>query len=113
MRQHNAELARQGHASVGREEFEGARLYTGPMYLKYNAVLRGLQFDFARPVFEELCQGNLYTTTIHAINSCVIKLSKLTKAEKVYRGGSGGLLPECCRVENKYGVRGGVEGGFM
>ena len=31
-----------GYETVGREEFISARLYTGPMYLKYNAVLRGL-----------------------------------------------------------------------
>jgi len=83
------------------------------MYLKYNAVLRGLQFDFMKSTFETLCQGNRYTTTLHAINSSIIKLSKLTKAAKVYRGVSGGILPDVCRTPNSYGVRGGVEGGFM
>ena len=120
-----------------REEFLGARLYTGPLYLKYNAVLvshprssfpfrltthvccvgivtqRGLQFAYARPTFERLCKGNMYTTTLHAINSAIIKLSKLTSAGKVYRGVSGGLLPESCRKFNAHGIKGGVEGGFM
>ena len=32
---------------------------------------------------KKLCKGNGYVTTIHAINSCVLKLSKLTKAQKV------------------------------
>ena len=83
------------------------------MYLKYNAVLRGLQFEFARPAYDALCKGNRYATTLHSINSAIIKLSKLTEAGKVYRGVSGGVLPEDCRRKNSYGVRGGVEGGFM
>ena len=29
---------------------------------------------------------NKYTTTLHALNSAIIKLSKLTKAEAVYQG---------------------------
>ena len=33
--------------------------------------------------FEELCQGNRYTTTIHVINSLIVKSSKLTKVTKV------------------------------
>lgn len=109
----NADLKLIGQPSVGREEFIGARLYTGPLYLKYNAVLRGLQFSFAKSSFDQLCAGNKYTNTLHALNSAIIKLSKLTKAAKVYRGVSGGVLPDACRVCNSYGVKGGVEGGFM
>jgi len=93
----NKELANAGfQQSVSKEEFIAARLYTGPMYLKYNAVLRGLQFEFAKQSFDQLCKGNKYTTTLHAINSAIIKMSKLTKAAKVYRGVSGGKLPEAC-----------------
>ena len=51
----------------------GARLYTGPMFVKYNAVLRGNP-SLAR------CKGNGYRTTIHVINSCIVKASKLTRA---------------------------------
>ena len=79
------------------------------MYLKYNAVLRGLQFEVARPAYDALCKGNRYATTLHSINSAIIKLSKLTEAGKVYRGVNGGVLPEGCRRKNSYGVRGGVE----
>ena len=32
---------------------------------------------------------NTYTTTLHAINSAIVKLGKLTVATKVYRGISG------------------------
>jgi hypothetical protein len=38
---------------------------TGPCYVKYNGVLRGLQLSFARWQYEELCKGNKYTTTLH------------------------------------------------
>ena len=37
---------------------------------------------------------NTYTTTIHAINSAVVKLSKLTVATRVFRGVGGMSLPE-------------------
>ena len=114
-------------------------------FVKYNAVLRGLNSEvpFLRNQLVSLCcepevvtayQGsaamwheatgtlpfaairsriNLYTTTIHAINSCVVKLSKLTVATKVYRGVSGRVLPPAFYTPNTYGVRGGIEGAFM
>lgn len=47
---------------------------------------------------------NLYTTTLHAINSGIIKLSKLTKACKVYRGISGRSLPESFLKPNEFDV---------
>ena len=31
----------------------------------------------------DLCHGNRYTTTIHVVNSLIVKSSKLTKATKV------------------------------
>ena len=43
----------------------------GPMYCKYNAVLRG----FPQAVVDDL-RGNKYTTTLHLIVSGVIKLSR-------------------------------------
>ena len=97
------------------EEFCGARLYTGPMYLKYNTALRGLQSSLAFFVrqFESLCLGNKYTTTLHVVNSAVVKLSKLTVAAKVFRGVANGRLPEHFRVRNEFGVRGGIDPAFM
>ena len=52
-------------------------------------------------------------TTIHAINSAVIKLSKLSKAGKVYRGVCYGLLPDQFWKGDESGVRGGIEFGFQ
>ena len=60
----------------------------------------------------ELTKGNGYPTTIHAINSCVIKLSKLTKAGKVWRGIKDAMLPKEFWVPNEMGVRGGIEYAF-
>ena len=56
---------------------------------------------------------NLYTTTLHVINSGIVKTSKLTYAGKVYRGVSGMELPDEFWHPNKHGVKGGIEAAFM
>ena len=56
---------------------------------------------------------NRYTTTLHGINSAIIKLGKLTRATKVYRGIAGMRLPDEFWTPNAFGVRGGVEQAFM
>ena len=56
--------------------------------------------------------ANKYATTIHAINSCVLKLSKLTIACKVWRGFTGATLPKSFFEANPEGVKGGIEFGF-
>jgi hypothetical protein len=116
-------------------ELVAARLYTGPMFAKYNAVLRGLRLEFARGTFLELCgadgtydkwergeltfreaagrECNLYPTTLLAINSAILKLSKLTPAQLVYRGVGDRTLPREFTTPNQYNVRGGVECAFM
>ena len=55
----------------------------------------------------------MWQTTIHVINSSIVKLGKLTKANKVYRGISGGSLPDEFFTPNKFDVCGGIENGFM
>ena len=98
------------------EEFIAGRLYTGPMFEKYNLVCRSsIQQapQFLKDDCKAKCKGNSYTTTIHLLNSLIIKLSKLTKATTVYRGVSCGVLPKCFWEDNEEGVRGGVEAGFM
>ena len=52
---------------------------------------------------------NNYCTTIHAINSCVLKLSKLTVACKVWRGFTGAALPPSFFEANAEGIKGGIE----
>lgn len=56
---------------------------------------------------------NKYPTTLHGINSAIIKLGKLTKATKIYRGIAGMALPSEFWVSNQFGVCGGVESAFM
>ena len=52
-------------------------------------------------------------TTMHVINSAIVKSSKLTIAAKVYRGVAGGRLPDSFWTPNEYNVRGGIEGAFL
>ena len=56
---------------------------------------------------------NTYTTTLHAINSAIVKSGKLTRATKVYRGISGMALPKEFMETNEFGVMGGIENAFM
>ncbi len=55
----------------------------------------------------------MYTTTLHVINSAIIKLGKLTPAATVYRGMSLKKLPKRFEQKDDMNVRGGVEFGFM
>ncbi len=135
-----AALAKKKEPRLTLDEGVGARLYTGPLYVKYNTVLRGIGTKAAQALrlkMIELCCAddvavqylelhqsaaaykqarkklNSYTTTLHAINSAIVKLSKLTQACKVYRGISGRRLPDQFLIPNEYGVRGGIESSFM
>eukprot|EP01044_Picomonas_judraskeda_P000422 COSAG03_NODE_18_length_21685_cov_15.938988_28_plen_674_part_00 len=54
-----------------------------------------------------------FTTTLHVLNSGVLKLAKLQPAIQVYRGISGMRLPKSFTEKNELNVRGGVEYGFM
>ena len=109
----NERLRKDGHSEMIKEELVAGRLYTGPMYVKYNTVLRSKSRDpHMLSVAKKLTSGNDYVTTIHATNSCVLKLSKLTKAGKVWRGIKDATLPKEFWVPNEMGVRGGIEYGF-
>ena len=54
----------------------------------------------------------MYATTIHAINSIVVKLSRRTKIRPLYRGWTGATLPKSFFTADSMGLRGGVEFGF-
>ena len=62
---------------------------------------------------EELCGSNTYTTTLHCINSAILKLGKLMTAGKVYRGVAKGVLPPEFWKPNALRFRGGVEYAFL
>jgi hypothetical protein len=105
----NCRLRKEGHNELIEEEVLAGRLYTGPMYQKYNAVLRACTEDpYLVDCAKKICKGNSYATTIHAINSAVIKLSKLTQAGKVYRGVCYGKLPQSFWKASDDGVKGGI-----
>ena len=53
-------------------EVAGIRLYTGPMYREYNATLRNRT-------------KGAYVTTLHAVNSGIVKLSRTTPAAAMRR----------------------------
>ena len=84
----NARLSAAGEPPLIEEELIGLRLYSGPCYVKYNTTLRGLQSAqaAARKRREELCGSNHYATSLHAISSGIVKLSRLMPATTVYRG---------------------------
>jgi hypothetical protein len=195
MDEKNRLLRAKGHAQLILVEVIGTRLYTGPMFEKYNLVLRfftgkdqytaeelggkgtdGLPYllkqcarheptaprplclrccachgrceSFFLGVWEEGHDGSLrwawinkcaqttlhptrslppppsaarrhttcptarrhrYPTTIHGINSCILKLSKLVKACAVYRGLNAATLPDSFFTPNEDGVCGGIE----
>ena len=132
----NGKLRELGEPEMTLAEALGLRLYTGPLFVKYNSVLRELNSKVgflqkqlvglrcAAEVSEQLDAGdidfvqakdkvNRYTTTLHVINSGIVKTSKLTFASKVYRGVSGMTLPDAFWQANSHGVRGGIEGAFM
>ena len=133
---YNERLAQLDEPLLIEDEVIAARLYTGPLFVKYNAVLRGLHSEntFLRQQMVSLCcapgvaasfsggtlpwdsaraQSNKYVTTLHAINSCIVKAGKLTVCTKIYRGMSGMALPSQFWHANEFGVRGGVENAFM
>ena len=82
--------------------------YTGPLFQKWNSLLRQMPFsdDF---------KGNRYATTIHTLVSAVVKTSMVTDipvSRKVYRGLSGMLLDDRWMVGDGRS-KGGVEYGFL
>ena len=54
-----------------------------------------------------------FVTTLHVLNSTIIKLSRAQKARTVFRGTAGGRLPEKFWAPNEDNIRGGVELAFM
>jgi hypothetical protein len=56
--------------------------------------------------------GNLYTTTLHVINSAVLKLGKLAKVQMVYRGIARRTMPKKMINKGMDNARGGIEYGF-
>ena len=86
------------------------RLYTGPQFAQYNAVLR----KFPEHMLDAM-KNNTYTTTLHCINSGLIKLSRASPLtqRRVYRGSKKMRLPRQFAARDKLGHQCIVEMGFM
>jgi hypothetical protein len=101
-------------ANLWREEVIAVVLYTGPMYERYNCILRQWPRDVYKAMVE---QGSMFTTTIYALVSAVQKLAsaiKMPDGLKLYRG-LGGVcdLPDSFFKAHTNGARGFTEWGFM
>ena len=96
-------------------EVGGLRMYTGPCAFLYNARLRAMGTGgvVAFGIAKGQRPTGRFTTTLHVVNSGMIKLSRLQPACKIYRGVHGMRLPAPFEQPNVHNVRGGVEYGFM
>jgi hypothetical protein len=92
------------------EEVLAARMHTGPQFMHYNASLR----QFPEWVLDTM-HGNRYVTTIHCINSAIIKLARASPIEPlvVYRGSKDMRLPRQFAAKDDLGRQGDVELAFM
>ena len=97
-------------ADLRPEEVLCIRLYTGGMFMLYNAVLRRFPHDIL-----DSMKGNKYVTTIHCINSAVIKLSRVSQLtpRSVWRGSKNMKLPLELAGRDHLGRQGIVEMGFL
>jgi len=114
-------------ADLWKEELVILRLYTGPMFVKYNGKMRDLlraiekYLEEGKPEDEAVQSaiddaGPAFVTTIHVLCSALLKLRKvcpLPPKKKVYRGFSGMGVPTCFKRQDSRGNRGGVEFGFL
>ena len=95
---------------VTRVELIALRLYTGPLFMVYNGVLRSMasggvvKFGFPKHLIGTSVAGK-FTTTLHAINSGVIKMSRIQPKCGVYRGMNGMRLPRSFVQPDVFGVR--------
>ena len=77
------------------------------MFMRYNSALRTAGPSESRITLADGPQT--FTTSLHVTSSAIVKLGKLVKAEKVYRGVAGRRLPQQLVEANEWNVRGGIE----
>jgi WD40 repeat protein/ankyrin repeat protein len=97
-------------AKLRPEEVLAVHLYTGPMFMHYNAVLR----KFPVSVLTTM-KGNNYVTTVHCINSAIMKLGGVSPMSPrlVYRGSNKMQLPLEFAAMDHLGRLSIVEMGFL
>ena len=100
-------LFRSNRSSVNKCRYNNVLRYIhadkGPEWLAHIAVWKSDHSNDNIP----------FVTTLHVLNSAILKLSRVQPAEKVFRGNQGGVLPDQFWKPNKDNVRGGIELGFM
>ena len=101
-------------AKLTRVEMIAVVLYTGPMFVVYNGILRQFPKDLYT-VFRK--SDNLFSTTIFVLVSAVQKLSRcmhIPAGMLLYRGLGGTLdLPDSFTYADENGCKGYCEFGFM
>jgi hypothetical protein len=101
-------------AKLTRAEIIAVVMYTGPMFVVYNGILR----RFPKELYEVFANSdNLFSTTIFVLVSAVQKLSRcvhIPAGMMLYRGLGGSLkLPDSFTNADKNGCKGYCEFGFM
>jgi len=112
--EHLLSLSTAKEANLQKAEVIAIVLYTGPMYMIYNAILR----QFPLQLYQELKKTNsLFTTTIFTLVSAVHKLSwvaGISSGMKLYRGLKDDIsLPDLFFKCDKNGCSGFTEFAFM
>eukprot|EP01052_Picozoa_sp_SAG31_P003957 SAG31_NODE_157_length_22047_cov_5.897849_6_plen_1697_part_00 len=103
---------------ISKVEIISLRLFTGPCYMLYNGVLRGMASGgYIQSGFPEKLIGasvaKTFVTTIHMIQSGLVKLSRITPVRTVYYGLGGVKLPRSFDHANVRDSKAGVEFGFV
>ena len=101
-------------ADLSRAEMIAVVLYTGPMFVVYNGILR----QFPKELYSVFLQSdNRFSTTIFILVSAVQKLSTcmhIPAGMLLYRGLGGTMeLPDSFTIADKNGCKGYTEFGFM
>ena len=96
-------------AGLSREELYAIVLYTGPMFVPYNMILR----RFPQEGYARFAEGrNLFSTTILVLVSALTKLAakvKIPHGTKLFRGLGSRGLPSCFFRSDELGRRGFAE----
>jgi len=109
-------------AKLTRGEIVALRLFTGPMYERYNRVLRATLDEEQRGAEPRVALdvSNTYGTTIGLIISGIIKLSRFASARRgadgtvvAFKGLAGVALPPAFFARDAQGFCGVVEAAFL
>ena len=109
----SAALEVEAEQAMSEAEFVAMRAYTGPLFEKYNTILRAANAAFFASYLVEMgIHGNRYATTNHVLSAAICKLSKLTTVETVYRA-PGRAMPNSFWKNAKTGLAGIIETGCL